>query len=369
MIKIIGINLLVFFALVGATEFLLPLTDEAYYQFLTKFSSPVPAGGSTPLARDDRRAELPNYRNIEWAGKHFDEYHQTSSSYRSYVGWQHDPFNGETINLVGPYNERITTHAESDNESSPSVYFFGGSTTWGVGANDASTIPSLFSLQTRYLARNLSGLGWRPRQGINRLIDVYEAGDRPDYVIFYNGVNHIDHCRTEQTPVQHSREQQIQERMRGADPSYGISTIMSTHRNWANKLQRMLSRQVGEKTPPYDCHTNAEKAEAVASSLIEEWKIAKALAEAHGAKFVAILQPVAYLSKTRLDHLQLEEDLGLQYKTVYPIVQKLMADLPWAYDATSVLDAEEYFYIDFCHLSPRGNKIIANYLADITGPM
>src|SRR6056297_1593916 len=201
MIKIIAINIFVFFALVGATEFLLPLSDEAYYHLQSQFFSSVPAGGSTPLPRDDRRSELPNYKDFEWAEKHFHEYHQTSSTYRSYVGWQRDPFKGETINLVGPYNERVTRHHSPIDKNARSVVFLGGSTTWGVGATDETTIPSLYSLQTGHITRNLGEDGRRPRQGINRLIDIYEAGHRPDYVIFYNGVNHVDHCRTEQEPV------------------------------------------------------------------------------------------------------------------------------------------------------------------------
>jgi hypothetical protein len=50
-------------------------------------------------APDDVRARLPNYANVTWATQHYRELSQLKSDYKSFIGWRHEPFQGETINI------------------------------------------------------------------------------------------------------------------------------------------------------------------------------------------------------------------------------------------------------------------------------
>jgi hypothetical protein len=42
-----------------------------------------------------------------------------------------------------------------------------------------------------------------------------------------------------------------------------------------------------------------------------------------------------------------------------------MAEVGGFYDLVSILDGDEYFYIDECHLSPNGNRLVAARIAEI----
>jgi poly-D-alanine transfer protein DltD len=50
--------------------------------------------------------------------------------------------------------------------------------------------------------------------------------------------------------------------------------------------------------------------------------------------------------------------LKAQYDAVYPELKRQLQAAGIAYaDLTSMFDGEEYLYIDFAHVSPRGNDI------------
>jgi len=109
-----------------------------------------------------------------------------------------------------------------------------------------------------------------------------------------------------------------------------------------------------------DCSTNPQKADLVAEALINDWTMAKHIAEDNGARFFAFLQPMAFLSKTRLSHIQpavLDPKIGAQYETVYPLIRAKMKEHAIGNDLSDILDIDDYFYIDFCHVSPNGKAI------------
>ena len=134
--------------------------------------------------------------------------HTLTSQYISYIGWRREPFKGKTINLAGPYAQRATVGAAI--LAKPSVYFFGGSTMWGTGADDADTIPSLVTQLGGFRSENYGecGLYRTPEPGL--LVELLQDGHRPDVVVFYDGVNEVAHkCRSELTPKSHAREGHI----------------------------------------------------------------------------------------------------------------------------------------------------------------
>jgi len=61
----------------------------------------------------------------------------------------------------------------------------------------------------------------------------------------------------------------------------------------------------------------------------------------------------------------LDEDRITRYKIFYPAVLKLLQTPKYQELSNNVIvltdafDLEEYIYIDHCHVSPNGNKIIA----------
>ena len=141
-------------------------------------------------------------------------------------------------------------------------------------------------------------------------------------------------------------------------------------RDFLGRIRRTLeSRRVGTAKTSYDCAARPDKAEQVARVLLSDWMIVKNLVESYGGEFVAILQPQAFGSRTRLDHLDLDPELGRQYAAVYPKVIDLLEQefaglADNVVDLRTALDRDDYFYIDWCHLSPNGNEIIAQRISE-----
>ena len=314
---------------------------------------------------------LPNYAGAAWAKDHFSEYYDLQSRYEAYYGWRRLAYRGDTINIDQQGLRR--TWQAADTPAERSIAFFGGSTTWGTGADDDRTIASEFvKLNPEYVGYNFGETGWVAHQSLNMFMKMYFGGFRPDVVVFYDGVNDAWHkCRRELDAFAHAREYKMRTVMDEAsseNPESPLFLILPI-KNFVEKLTRMVSNQAAAATSFYDCAENPAKAEQIARVLLSDWLIVKELVESYGGTFVPILQPVIYFSDTRKDHLELDQELRRQYEAVYPLVVELMhREFPALaanfMDLRAALDADEYFYIDWCHLSPDGNQLVAARISD-----
>jgi lysophospholipase L1-like esterase len=314
---------------------------------------------------------LPNYAGRPWAQTHFHEVNQLESQYEAYYGWRRLPFHGETINLD---QDGLRATWRAPGAPGATVAFFGGSTTWGTGARDAETIPSEFvKLNPGYRGVNFGESGYMAHQSLNLLMKGYGEGFRPELVVFYDGVNDTGKCRRELDAFSHAREFEIRSVMREGSvrnpESFGFLFLPVT--SFVDRVGRVLGQRGQTRDAFFDCDTRTDKAHAVARALLQDWLYAQQLVEGYGGTFVAALQPVAYLSHTRLDHLKLEPALGRQYEVVYPLILELLAQDPAfaalrssVLDLRTAVDLDRYLYIDWCHLSPEGNQEVAARISE-----
>ena len=314
---------------------------------------------------------LPNYRDVDWAETHFREYAAISSRYEAFYGWRYEPFEGRTVTIdeEGRRRSVAAAGAQDERRAERSVAFFGGSTMWGVGADDAGTIPSAYGrLAPDREAVNFGSIAFNAHQQLNLLIKELAEGYRPEAVVFYDGVNDaLQKCHVDnQDAFGHAQESRIRtvldENQRWSAPPLHYALLPAV--KLFEEVLQVLARRVGSGIVSYDCDQRPEKAEAIAWQMLTDWRIAREQAERHGAQFLAVLQPTAYESASRLDHLELDPVWGRQYATVYPLVLDLLdgefADLKDVFlDLRAALDRDEYLFIDWCHLSPNGNAIIA----------
>jgi lysophospholipase L1-like esterase len=358
-LRLLGYNVLVFFVVANVLYWSIPLISAGLRG----------TGGRAGVdPRSWAFAALPNYAagDAEWAQLHSDDLKRRTSVYRSLVAWQTAPLTTRTINVEGPYLQRRTRNVGAS--GTKRVYFFGGSTMWGIGADEPGTIPSQFAALTAIHSENFAEVGWTAQQGLIRLIQLLQDGHRPDLVVFYDGVNDALHkCRIELGIHAHEREQQFDRVLRSSlSPdsfSYYFEPIFRVAENIHNTFRKVTAAEA------YDCHRNSAKAEAIAEKLILDWKFAKHLVEWHGGKFAAFLQPVISLSNTRRDHFSTPAIFDQQYRTIYPLIRSKLARGDGLHDIVSILDVDEYLYIDFCHLSPNGNRRVAEKIAEIVAPL
>ncbi|MGK7901471.1 MAG: SGNH/GDSL hydrolase family protein [Hormoscilla sp.] len=350
---------------------------------------------------------LPNYDNDRELMKiHSQEFVQNfnSYSYEAYIGWSMKPFQGKTI-TIDNNGDRVHENVRGGEKSNKSVYFFGGSTMWGEGAPDNGTIPALFSSISGMPSYNKGERGFNSRQGIARLVNLLAEGEQIDIVIFYDGVNDVTaNCSPELEVNEHYYTDDFRKRMTrkvfaGKEENWLTNEKVKLHLNGSEFLQyldfsflfgtRSLAAKIkrkifgvqsvvendegesikvkGSVDGAYVCDNSEELAQNAAESIVNNWEIAHDLAEARGIKFLAILQPVAYVGNPKLTHLNFDEwenERGLQYKTVYPLIKDVIRKRghKWIVDYTDMFSRDEYIYIDFCHVSPNGNLIIAKQI-------
>ena len=172
------------------------------------------------------------------------------------------------------------------------------------------------------------------------------------------------------TPEAHLLESRIEHLLKSTASPASFTHYFAPVRHVAGRINSILAGTAGiTSAEGYNCHSGSEKAERIADNVLRDWQMAKRIVESFGAKFIGILQPVIYFSRTRRDHLDVLNDSELveaQFRAVYPLIRRRMAEVGGFYDLVSILDADEYFYIDFhCHLSPNGNRLVAARIAEI----
>jgi hypothetical protein len=331
---------------------------------LAYFSIPIVTAAWSGLepwfAKPDKRGHFINYKNEPWAAQHFKEFHDAEGSdFHRYVVWRHKPFSGQTLN-IDKDGIRVTPPI-SGLPAAPTTYFFGGSAMWGEGASDETTIPSYYQSLFREPAINYGEGGWTAHQSLNQLMEVMAAGRRPTTVVFYDGFNEIlAKCSRGNDFFSHFSEKRLRDALdhRPTEFEYYLQSIKSA----VKSVSMTIFGRNPDNKKVYDCNTNPQKADLVAEALLRDWAIAKYVAESNGARFFAFLQPAAFVSKTKLSQLSPEEldaDLGQQFETVYPLIRAKMKERGIGIDLSGTMDLDDYYYVDICHLSPNGNRIIA----------
>ncbi len=274
---------------------------------------------------------------------------ESTSEYRSFVGWRQA--------------QRHTVNATAD--AKQKVYFFGGSTMFGLGVSDAETIPSLVSAATGVQAENYGNIGYTSHQGLVLLIELLQAGHRPDVVIFYDGVNDVAvKCEKGMTPTSHGEEKNLTSLVRGRDSPNTLTYYFRPVLRLTERIGREVSNTASINR--YDCDADSKKAEQIAENLLQDWRFAKLLTESFGGKFIGILQPVSFFSRTRLDKIKEPQPfLDRQYQAVYPKLRQEIARNSGFHDLVPVLDVDEPVFTDFNHLTAAGNTYVARGVAEI----
>jgi hypothetical protein len=303
---------------------------------------------------------------VNWAKQQFEEEQQQKFVYRSFVGWRKLPYEGRTIH-VDSNGIRKSIESKRLKDSSGKVVFLGGSTIWGDYTHDSCTIPSYFNLlsQGNYNALNFGEDSYCAYQGFLFLQMHLLKGLRPEIVIAYDGVNNAPGMVLR--PYSHRREEQIAYHIDGADQKkthprfsdYYLNPtkelMYSIHRRWFNKNEEQFQETSGVKMSD----------SAAAIYLLDSWLATKQLTDLYAGKFICVLQPNIYVGKPLIPDLKNQVRINYSYYNLIPglLNTPKYSSLKTCFlDFTTIFDNKEGIYIDFCHLGPEGNQIIANRL-------
>jgi len=315
----------------------------------------------------DDRVSLPNYFDKERAKVVLDEFRDLRTEYVPYVIWSRKPYAGQAT-TVGPMGDRV--HEKTTDEPIGVIRFFGGSSTWGSGVDNQGTFPARFNARyPDFEVHNHGESGFNSRQEVARLVNLVNQGAPMDLVVFYDGANDASSfCRSNLEFNGNSRAEKIQRRVH---PTSEIgNTLLGALVEIANGkfVRKRLSKT---REPVRRCEEDPDYAEKVAETLVNNWRIARNVAAVGGARFVAILQPMAAIGNPKVDHLSPDELTDGGVSRVYAAVRKMVAedpDLDFVIDMSDAYDVDEYIFIDWVHVTENGHEIVSERLSSAVDP-
>ena len=323
-----------------------------------------------PLAQNTRH-ELPNYeKDREYAKEIFRDYNRVQHEYYPFVGWKTLPYSGKTTHINSQGNRTHLTVAPDT--TTKSIHFFGGSTMWGEGSDDQHTIPALVnSILPEYGVYNHAQLAYNTRQELDALISLYSKNVKPDFVVFYDGVNDAAFlCPSE---IEELPSHRLVPMFR--DKIYVKKSVMAKEvffKLFLENILRLIKQYSddSEKPSPYNCISDPQKAEDIAEIFMKNWEMAHEIVTSRGGTFIAVLQPAAFVGNPRTDHLNLDPDLGRNFSEIYRRIKLKIKERnhPWIHDLSDRFDGNQLIYIDFCHVSSNGNEIMAKAIAPLIKP-
>ena len=149
--------------------------------------------------------------------------------------------------------------------------------------------------------KNYGMVSYHAKQNLNSLINSYAVSDSSTgsnrTIVFYDGVNDVlDRCRADNTGSGTAREPEIRSAVEVDDlsPRVVLEPVLAI----LGRIRNAFDHRIGNSG--YACDEDLARSDRIAQSLVNDWRSADAVARRNGDRFIAILQPVAYLSNTQV---------------------------------------------------------------------
>ncbi len=299
-----------------------------------------------------------------------------------YVEFREEPYRSKTI-TVDEHARRFVP-GNCERADAFTIWMFGGSTMFGYGAPDESTIPAYLARILKRDGRcakvvNFGAASWQSSQELIQLIECLKRGQRPRAVIFYDGVNDsttdgegnsiggID-SRARKLLRQAFREDEISVLKLVAQRSVLVSAV--------SKRIPGIGQDLDEEAPSVAPEGIPGRAKAMAAIYLQNMRLADLLAREHGFAAYFFLQPFPFISGKKLTPLERETFAGTAYppgsgypdliRNFYTAVREEMAlnAHPGHFDLSGIFDGlTNELFADEDHLLPEGNRIVAERIA------
>lgn len=329
---------------------------------------------------ENQKVSLSPYEGKDWAKPYFEEFDLShTTNYQSFYEWRRPEFHGQYINVSSEGIRKTWNPEFFDQQNFSTIYAFGGSTMWGTGVRDDFTIPSLLSKnlnqnENNYLIVNLGESGYTLTQEIIYLLLKLKQGQRPDYVIFYDGVNDIYAAYQSGQPGQIQNFKQRQKKLSSPSAFIRLREALfefieekyltySAFQNLKSIIKKNNSIE-GLLASDYSDEQLTNLAQGIVDDYLKNIELIESLSQAYDFRYLMVWQPILYTNKAAT-----AEELGFSdwqdkqqiklYKLVYNIMQN--QQLNYFYNLSTLLDSKQKtLFTDFNHLSEEGNKIIAD---------
>lgn len=283
-----------------------------------------------------------------------------------YSYWTVEPFDGAYINV--DQSGRRHTPAYTEDPGAPSIYFFGGSTMWGLGARDAYAIPAqvaqlLAERDVPARVQSYAQTGYVSWQDLLLFQAQLALDNAPDLAVFYQGFNDVYAAY-----LQGGAGLTLRENLRVNDVELG-RLVRS-----GQPVLRPFDADISE----YDWRL-VTSGTAAPRAIAERWlanrRLIRAVAKEQEVRVLFVWQPALFAKAARTDgEQQIFDDIERQepgfidlYREVVRIVREGLAgdsttDTVFLTDAFG--EVSEGIFFDRVHITEIGNRRVAEALID-----
>ena len=327
----------------------------------------------------------PAYQGYPWAEAFWKEEelrreYAREGRYVPFLIWGERPWHSEHINVdegvLGNLRRTANPLNPACNQARRKViWMFGGSTVFGVGVPDIDTIPSNLSRElnstgsTCFAILNAGVEGYVTNQELILLVEALKTGQRPDMVVFYDGVNEATAAALPGIQSPHLEFQSTKARVEGSLASKFDFLRNSNSLGIARAIAARISKNDSSASSPAEV---AAKATAALDNYEANIRVVSTLGQAFNFKVLCFWQPsMASGAKPLVPfEQQLQRDwLGSESAKILRAVNDEAArrshpDGGFVFLGQVFDSVKEPVYIDhLMHLGPRGNQIVAHAIA------
>lgn len=340
-----------------------------------------------PYQRKDPRSTLSVYKGQPWTEKYWREMTLVANfEYHAYVGWRLRAFQGDTI-VIDEAGLRRTYHSNCDKEDTYTVYIFGASHLWGTGAPDWATIPSFLAEKYVKAGRlvcvsNYGESGWVSTQGVIKLIlELKRTARKPDLVIFYGNDTYTRYQSNRYDVHQNFDiiKRQFESEAARRQGSFGYVLKANT----ATLVERLaLAFQLrilglGRYRRVMTDTDVDRSARITVEAYLQNIDLVETLSKKYGFRYAFFWEPVIFVERKQLTpeeeemrRTETKAQPGLErlFQKTYELVRaETRPGLFYIADVFS--DQKETIYIDWAHIGPEGNRLVALRIYDIVSKM
>jgi len=285
------------------------------------------------------------------------------ANFQPYYHWRRGAFEGKYTN-TSPDGVRLTVK-ENIYPDARKVFMFGGSTLWGTGSPDKNTIPSELQalLGPAFDVYNFGESGYVSTQELNYLLHRLSMGDVPDTVIFYDGVN--DGYAGAYSPSIPRDPQKLREEKKISSGTLTDLASLFTKSNY----YEFFFREKGQRNWDFQVENKIESNSLSVIDMYEAHiKQVKALSKEYGFQALFFWQPNLLSQNRNMNEFEraiidtASPVFIKSQKAVYEAAKTQLSgrENEKIYFLGDIFDdIDEPIYIDWMHIGPNGNAIVA----------
>jgi lysophospholipase L1-like esterase len=325
----------------------------------------------------------PEYQGYPWAQAFWkEELLRRESSpkqgrYIPFLIWGNRPWHGKYINVdesaMGGLRRTVNPMNPACNEARRKViWMFGGSTLFGLGVPDMETIPSNLSKELNstgsgcFVILNAGMEGYLTNQELILLVELLKTGQRPDIVIFYDGVNDANAAVEPGIANAHLQFEFIKARVEG---SFGSKFDWLRNSHSLELGKAIVARFRNGDSPAALPAEVEERAAAALDNYEANMRIVRSLGLAYNFEVFCFWQPSLATGGKPLTPFEQElqkDGNSLQIlRAVNEVAARRALQTGSFVFLGQIFDSvKEPLYIDhLMHVGPRGNQIVAKAIA------